>query len=195
MRLNPGMSNPEYALGSNEESVQAAFGELLRPGAVVYDVEASIGFVTLVFARLVGEAGQVYAFEPDLDNAALVRSNVLANGIEHVLVVCRAVAASSGAGSLALDAYSGGHALSSVAPPPAHIATVPVEVVSLDDFVALGGPRPQGGGDRRRVGTIRLWDGSAARCLRAGRMGYLALAGPAGRGALLVKTPAPSPLR
>lgn len=41
------------------------FRQILRPGMVVADVGANIGFFSTVFAKLVGPRGQVYAFEPD----------------------------------------------------------------------------------------------------------------------------------
>lgn len=38
---------------------------MVRPGDVVVDVGANVGFQTRLFAGLVGPAGRVYAFEPD----------------------------------------------------------------------------------------------------------------------------------
>lgn len=37
----------------------------VEPGMVVLDIGANVGFYSLFFARLVGPAGRVYAFEPD----------------------------------------------------------------------------------------------------------------------------------
>jgi FkbM family methyltransferase len=142
LTLDPGPSNPDYALGTNEPSVQAALTDLLQPGHVLYDVGANVGFLTLVGATLVGPAGAVCAFEPDLANAHLVRENALRNGLSQVLVVARAVGAATGAAQLQLADYAGGHALVGSGEPPDLRGLVPVEAVSLDDFVAQPGVRP-----------------------------------------------------
>ncbi len=142
LHMNPGPSNPDYALGTNEPIVQDTLAGLLRPGSVFYDVGANVGFLTLVGARAVGTEGYVYAFEADLDNAARVRANVRANQLDRVLVVSRAVGRATGVGRLQLAAYAGGHALggaSGAAPPPDLVDSVPVEVVTLDDFSARPG--------------------------------------------------------
>jgi protein-L-isoaspartate O-methyltransferase len=44
----------------------------VRPGDVVLDVGAHIGYYTLLLSRLVGDQGRVYAFEPDPSNFALL---------------------------------------------------------------------------------------------------------------------------
>jgi FkbM family methyltransferase len=142
LRMNPGRSNPAYALGSNERAVQEAFERLVSPGSVAYDVGANVGFFTVVLARLVGPHGYVYAFEPSAENAAVVRENVARNGFHHVLVVCRAVGSSTGPQLLQVSSYSGGHALQGAEAPPDQVGTLPVEVVSLDDFAAQPGVRP-----------------------------------------------------
>ena len=63
----------------------------IRAGDVVVDVGAHIGYFTLLFARLVGERGRVYAFEPDPDNFALLQANVEANGYTNVVLEAMAV--------------------------------------------------------------------------------------------------------
>lgn len=42
--------------------------KIIKPGMVVVDVGANIGFYTLLMADLVGEKGVVYAFEPERNN-------------------------------------------------------------------------------------------------------------------------------
>jgi FkbM family methyltransferase len=140
--MNPGASNPDYALGTNEPSVQDALAELVTPGSVVFDVGANVGFLTLILSRLVGPSGYVYAFEPSADNAAVIRENLRRNGVGHALVVCRAAGTSTGMQVLQVSGYSGGHALTGAEAPPDQVGTVPVEVVALDDFVDQQGVRP-----------------------------------------------------
>ena len=47
----------------------------LKPGMVVLDIGAHIGYYTRLAARLVGKGGQVHAFEPDDENFALLEKN------------------------------------------------------------------------------------------------------------------------
>jgi FkbM family methyltransferase len=54
---------------------------IVRPGDVVVDVGAHVGTWTLLLASLVGERGQVIAFEPYAPSAARARAAVLAAGL------------------------------------------------------------------------------------------------------------------
>lgn len=63
----------------------------ILPGDCVVDAGAYIGTHTLAFAHAVGTAGSVIAVEPRLDAFALLRSNVLLNGLGQV--ACLKVAA------------------------------------------------------------------------------------------------------
>jgi len=51
-------------LGRYEPDVTAAFERYCRPGDTVLDIGANVGAHTLRVAKLVGEKGRVYAFEP-----------------------------------------------------------------------------------------------------------------------------------
>src|SRR5437867_3185244 len=61
--------------------------QMVRPGDVVLDVGANIGYYTLIFAELVGEQGHVYAFEPDPRNFAFLAKNVHSNRYRNVTLV------------------------------------------------------------------------------------------------------------
>jgi FkbM family methyltransferase len=54
-----------------EDNVRLA-RKLLRPADVVIDAGANIGYLTTVFAGLVGERGRVFAFEPSRNCTALL---------------------------------------------------------------------------------------------------------------------------
>jgi FkbM family methyltransferase len=69
---------------------------LIRPGDTVLDIGANIGYYTLLFARLVGGSGKVFAFEPDPENFALLKRNVEINGYRNVTLVNAAVSRQSG---------------------------------------------------------------------------------------------------
>jgi FkbM family methyltransferase len=62
----------------------------------------------LLFARLVGERGMVYAFEPDPANFELLRQNIEINGYKNVALIQRAVSDRPGVGRLYLSATNPG---------------------------------------------------------------------------------------
>jgi FkbM family methyltransferase len=68
----------------------------IHPGQVVYDVGANVGLHTLLFSRLVGEAGRVFAFEPSPDTAAVLAEHVKINRKTNVTIIQKAIAGREG---------------------------------------------------------------------------------------------------
>ena len=60
------------------------FKRLLRPGMVVVDVGANIGYFTLLAASLVGQSGQVFAVEPWPENFAILERAIKRNSLVQV---------------------------------------------------------------------------------------------------------------
>jgi len=63
----------------------------VKKGDTVLDIGANIGYYTLIFARLVGDTGKVYAFEPEPRNFEILKKNVETNGYKNVVLVNGAV--------------------------------------------------------------------------------------------------------
>ena len=59
--------------------------QIIQPGAVVLDIGANIGTHTIPFARKVGDAGRVYAFEPQRLIFQTLCANVALNALRNVL--------------------------------------------------------------------------------------------------------------
>jgi FkbM family methyltransferase len=143
LKFRAGPSNPAYASGDSELPVQQTLARHVRPGHVVYDVGANVGFFSVLAARLVGPRGKVYAFEPVPDNATLAVENARRNDFGNVEVIGKAVDRASGRAQIALARYAGGSMLSTVGRPPDDTGTtLAVEAVSLDDFVFRDGAPP-----------------------------------------------------
>ncbi len=70
--------------------------KVVRRGNVAVDVGAHIGYYTLLLSRLVGETGQVYAFEPDSSAFSILEKNVQVNGYRNIVLYRKAVAAEAG---------------------------------------------------------------------------------------------------
>lgn len=68
---DPSMRRTFRAYAANlvhEESTTELFKKIVRPGSIVADLGANIGYFTLLAARLAGKDGHVYAFEPEPRN-------------------------------------------------------------------------------------------------------------------------------
>lgn len=87
--LSPRLRNPLslalytrlYLLGKTlaEKRERRFLQEQVKPGMVVFDVGANIGFYTLLLSRLTGLSGRVHAFEPDPVSFELLRRRVRPN--------------------------------------------------------------------------------------------------------------------
>lgn len=95
-----------YWTGTYEAQVQEAIVQLLKPGAVMWDVGAHSGFHTALASRIVGRVGQVVAFEPLLTNLARLRRTIELNGLQNVVVRPLAVSESSGVATFHVAASS-----------------------------------------------------------------------------------------
>lgn len=82
--------------------------ERVKRASTVLDIGAMIGYYTLLFARLVGPKGKVFAFEPDPDNFALLKKNVLVNDYRNTVLVQKAVSNETGKTRLYLSPYNKG---------------------------------------------------------------------------------------
>ncbi|CAN5238837.1 hypothetical protein BH24PSE2_BH24PSE2_13670 [soil metagenome] len=106
----------------------------IRPGDVLFDIGANIGWYSLVFDRLAPDGADIYAFEPEPENFALLEANIARNEATHVHAVCKGVSdrAETRALYLCPRGNRGRHSLL----PINEGGTVDVPVVSLDEFWA-----------------------------------------------------------
>ena len=136
----------DYWLGTYEPELQAALRELIQPGAVIYDVGANIGYVSLLLAKAAGQTGKVYAFEALPENAERWRKNIGLNGMEERLDLFEgAVTQATGPVRFLVHASGGmGKAAGSAGRQDQYPSEVSVPGISLDDFVfGQGNPPPQ----------------------------------------------------
>ena len=93
------------------------------------DVGASVGYYTLLLARLVGPSGRVYAFEPIPRDFAILKRNVKANGYQNVVLENRAVSDINGIERFYISSVS--YAVSSLHPLKNPESIIDVEVVGI----------------------------------------------------------------
>ena len=78
-----GLSSHLMLDGYWEMWVTEALYDLVRPGMVVADIGANIGYFSLLIAELVGPTGRVHAFEPNPRLAELVSKSLMVNGFSR----------------------------------------------------------------------------------------------------------------
>jgi FkbM family methyltransferase len=116
----------------HEPGVVQLLQQHLQPGDRVIDAGAHIGYLTLEMARAVGGGGNVYAFEPDPSNFALLQRNVAANRYSNVITVQAAAWSADGRQRLFLrDDHHGDHRMYD---PGDGRTSVEVDTVRLDSY-------------------------------------------------------------
>jgi FkbM family methyltransferase len=141
LELNP-RTGQHYLHGDVEPAIQKILAERLKPGMVFYDLGANIGFFSLLAARLVGAAGQVFSFEPDPEIAGRLRRNIARNGFINATVVEAGIWSASGnVNFVAADLSSPDRGVGRFVAGESAAAGIPTRCVALDDFIR-GAPTP-----------------------------------------------------
>lgn len=77
----------DYWLGTYEIELQNAARKFIQSGWTVYDLGANIGYLSLLFARIVGSQGKVIAIEALPENVERLNHNVSINGLQNQVAV------------------------------------------------------------------------------------------------------------
>ena len=118
--------------GTYEKSESKIMEEEIKVGNIVVDVGANIGLHTLNMARIVGNTGQVFAFEPDPSNFKILEKNVKVNNYQNIILEQKAVGDKHGRTTLYQSDNPGMHRIF----PQTKQAKgqVQVELTSLDKY-------------------------------------------------------------
>jgi len=126
--------SPDMVVDRYEPATTDLFKELLKPGMVMADVGAHVGYFSLLAAEIVGPSGKVFAFEPEPGNHGLLRKNIEVNSLPNIQAVEKAVSDRSGTTEFFLSELdSGSHSLFGKAARGIR-EKVQVMVTTLDDF-------------------------------------------------------------
>lgn len=104
-----------YLYGDYEPALSQVFRALVRPRDTVFDIGANFGWYTILFARSIGRAGSVHAFEPLAELMPIVEDALSLNRHEGAVHVNN-VGLGSRSGPLTVHTFSGlphGHASAS----------------------------------------------------------------------------------
>lgn len=126
-----------------EPGVAGSIRAAIHAGDTVIEIGAHVGYYTVLLAKLVGQEGRVYAFEPDpVSRRCLVR-NLELNDISNVKVLDLAVTDSETPVSLSASRY--GESNSSIGSPPERVGfgqQILVKATTLDGFCDRNSLRP-----------------------------------------------------
>jgi len=90
------LDDPDLGYGEYEVGTSRLFESMLRPGMIVVDAGANIGYYTVLGSKLVGRTGKVFAFECDPRNLEVLKRNVNHNGCDNVIILPSAVSDKDG---------------------------------------------------------------------------------------------------
>ncbi len=120
----------KYHLSSQDYEIPPEVKNSVHPGQTIVDVGASIGIYTIFFAKMVGEKGKVYAFEPEPNNFELLKKNITINGFKNVILENKAVSDISGTVKMEVADNIANHRITKNFSGP----TFDIESVSIDDY-------------------------------------------------------------
>ena len=118
--------------GTYEKSESKIMEEEIKVGNIVVDVGANIGLHTLNMARIVGNTGQVFAFEPDPSNFKILEKNVKVNNYQNIILEQKAVGDKHGRTTLYQSDNPGNHRLFPLTKQAK--GQIQVELTSLDKY-------------------------------------------------------------
>jgi FkbM family methyltransferase len=126
-----GSSNHGCWLGSYEYEKQQTISNIVKPGTIAFDLGAHVGFYTLLFSKMTGSLGRVFAFEPFPPNIYYLQKHIALNHIMNVQILEVAVSDSSGVTSFLQQSNSSmGHI--------GEFGGFDVEKVAIDELVKIG---------------------------------------------------------
>jgi len=133
MFLDPEDSLQISTYGFYEEFETELVKKIIQKNYIVLDIGANIGYYTLLFAKLVGDNGKVFAFEPEPNNFALLKKNTEINGYRNVALIQKAISNRTGKTKLYVnERNAGGHTIYNSYN---SCQMVDVDVTKLDDYL------------------------------------------------------------
>jgi len=129
-----GIVKPLLIHGAYEKYETELFKSLVTPRTVVVDIGANFGYYSLIAAKLVGDKGKVYAFEPEPNNFELLVKNVKTNHYENITPIKKALSDKVGKMKLFTEKFNLGGPSFCESNVLEKEDTIEVETTTLDEF-------------------------------------------------------------
>jgi FkbM family methyltransferase len=123
-------------LGRWEERSQLVYQHSIFKDFVVFDLGANYGIHSMLYSKLVGERGKVFAFEPLPANVADIKEHIRLNDIKNIEVVPEAVSNKQGYAEFKVANHRGQGSLIGIGKQTSE--TERVDTNSLDNFCRSG---------------------------------------------------------
>ena len=136
--------NTQWApiLGRWEPAMQKIIFHCVKQGNIVYDCGANFGLHGMLFTQLIGKRGHLYNFEPLPGNCKEIEKNYRLNDITNYSNVQKAVSNHSGITKFSVTAHATQGSLVEVNNQRQSVATLEIEVTTLDEFIDAGNKMP-----------------------------------------------------
>ncbi len=99
-----------FYVGDLDPKLTWLCAQIVQPGDTVLDIGANIGMVTLWLSQLVGQTGQVYAFEPNPELHSILEETLAHNQLDNVCLCPIALGAEQGLLELRIPKFNTGAA-------------------------------------------------------------------------------------
>jgi len=106
--------------------------KILAPGMKIVEIGANIGYYALIEAKLIGEQGHIYAFEPSPYSLSFLKRNIKLNNYHNIEVFQKAIGAENTKSRFFIADKSN---LSSFIKREGTVDNIEVEIIKLDDFL------------------------------------------------------------
>jgi FkbM family methyltransferase len=118
--------------GKYEPETYSFFKKIIKPGMIIVDIGAHIGYFTRLFSRLAGRDGFVYALEADPENFSLLKKNTL--HLKNAMLLPLAVSNQTGSINFYRSEKTGCH--STIEDRAQHKETITVASSDLDSILS-----------------------------------------------------------
>jgi FkbM family methyltransferase len=122
-------------LGGWEKQSQAVYQGSIFKNFTVFDIGANYGIHSLLYSKLVGEGGRIFAFEPWPENINDIKQNLAINKIQNVTVVEQAISDTKGVAEFKIATHGAEGSLVNIVDNRHQTGrTIKVVTNTLDDF-------------------------------------------------------------
>ncbi len=115
-----------------EYSLSILIKNKIKNGMIVFDIGANIGGTSLLFSKLVGSHGHVYAFEPDPTLCSVLKKNIELNNLHNVSIFQTAISDKIGMSFFSINPEQDGD--NRLESQKIRIDSIEVKTISIDKF-------------------------------------------------------------
>lgn len=115
-----------------ESNLSTLIKNEVKSGMILFDIGANIGLTSLLFSKLVGQNGHVYAFEPEKNLFSIIKKNIKLNNISNISLFPIAISDKTGSSFLSINSEQDGDNRLSIEKIDNN--SLEVKTISIDDF-------------------------------------------------------------